>query len=361
MELLVFYIVLAIGVSFMCSILEATLLSITPAAVEAADRAGKRWAKRMSALKGDINRPLAAILALNTIANTMGAAGAGAEYGRITGNTGEAIFAGCLTLAILMFAEIIPKTLGATYATKLAAPASLIIGFLMRFLGPLVWLSRKVTTWIVQAAPFEPAAHREEILALARIGEQSGSLGERESHFVHNLMQLNAMRTGDIMTPRPVIFALPESTTLVEFVKLIEDKPFTRIPVYRESLDDMAGFVIRGEALLAHLKDDDDTGTLAQIARPLAATPEHGTVDQLFQRFIAERHQIMVVCDEFGTTVGLVSFEDVIETIFGIEIMDEQDKVADWQHYARELWRERAKRMGIELPAESQSESTPHS
>ena len=349
MELLVFYVLLAVGVSFMCSILEATLLSISPASIEAADRAGRRWAKRMQALKGDINRPLAAILALNTIANTMGAAGAGAEYGRITGHTGEAIFAGCLTLAILMFAEIIPKTLGATYAVKFAAPASLIIVFLMRVMRPLVWLSRKVTQWVVKTSPVEPAAHREEILALARIGQQSGSLGESESHFVHNLMQLNAMRTGDIMTPRPVIFALPESTSLVEFVKLIEDKPFTRVPVYRESLDDMAGFVIRGEALLAHLKDDDDTWTLARISRPLAVTPEHGTVDQLFQRFLGERHQIMVVADEFGTTVGLVTFEDVIETIFGIEIMDEQDKVADWQSYARELWRERAKRMGIEL------------
>lgn len=352
MELLFFYIALAVGVSFMCSILEATLLSITPATVEAADRAGHRWAARMSNLKADINRPLAAILALNTIANTMGAAGAGAQYAKITGNTGEAIFAAGLTFAILIFAEIIPKTLGATYAAKFAAPASLIITFLMRVLGPLVWMSRRVTMALVKTAPIEAAAHREEILALARIGQQSGSLGERESHFVHNLMQLNAMRTGDIMTPRPVIFALPENTPLVEFVTLIEERPFTRVPIYRESLDDMAGFVIRGEALLAHLKDNDDTGTLAQIARPLAATPEHGTVDLLFQRFIAERHQIMVVCDEFGTTVGLVTFEDVIETIFGIEIMDEQDKVADWQAYARELWRERARRMGIELPAE---------
>jgi len=352
MELLVFYIALAICVSFMCSILEATLLSITPAAVEAADLAGKKWAKRMSALKQDINRPLAAILALNTIANTMGAAGAGAQYGKITGNTGEAIFAGCLTFAILIFAEIIPKTLGATYAVRFAAPASLIIKFLMRVLWPLVWLSRRVTMSLVQAHPAEPGAHREELLALARIGRESGSLGESESHFLHNLMQLNAMHAGDIMTPRPVIFALPDRTPLVEFVKLIEDKPFTRVPVYRDSLDDMAGFVIRGEALLAHLKDEDDTGTLAQIARPLAVTPEHGTVDLLFQRFIAERHQIMVVADEFGTTVGLVTFEDVIETIFGFEIMDEQDKVADWQAHARELWRERARRMGIELPAE---------
>jgi len=357
MELLAFYIALAIGVSFLCSILEATLLSITPATIEAADRAGKPWAKRMSALKDDINRPLAAILALNTIANTMGAAGAGAQYAKITGHTGEAIFAGCLTFAILIFAEIIPKTLGATYATKLASPATHVIRLLMQVLGPFVWISRRLTTSLVKPSPIEPGAHREEILALTRIGQQSGSLGESESHFVHNLMQLHAMRTGDIMTPRPVIFALPEATPLTEFVRLIEDKPFTRIPVYRESLDDMAGFVIRGEAFLAHLKDEHDTATLADIARPLSATPEQGTVDLLFQRFIAERHQIMVVCDEFGTTVGLVSFEDVIETIFGIEIMDEQDKVADWQAHARDLWRERAKRMGLHLPEEDSQDS----
>lgn len=350
MELLIFYIVVALVVSFLCSILEATLLTLTPASINNAIQAGKKWGPRMDAFKRDIDRPLSAILTLNTIAHTMGAAGAGAQYAKISGNTGEAIFAGILTIAILVFTEIIPKTLGATFATQLAGPSSVLLGLMIKGLTPIVWVSRQITSLITPKSTINPMLHREELLALARMGEESGSLGERESHFVHNLMQLNAMRTGDIMTPRPVIFALPESTPLVEFVKLIEDKPFTRIPVYRDSLDDLAGFVIRGEALLAHLKDDDDTGTLAEIARPLAATPEQGTVDLLFQRFIAERHQIMVVCDEFGTTVGLVSFEDVIETIFGIEIMDEQDKVADWQAYARELWRERAKRMGIEQP-----------
>lgn len=353
MELLIFYIALAICVSFLCSILEATLLSITPATIEAADRAGKSWATGMAKLKEDINQPLSAILALNTIANTMGAAGAGAQYAKVTNHTGEAIFAAGLTFAILIGAEIIPKTLGATYAIKLAGPATHIIHTLMRVLAPFVWISRRVTTGIVKPSPIPPTAHREEILALTRIGQQSGSLGERESRFVHNLMHLNAMRTGDIMTPRPVIFALPEHTTISECIQQIEDKPFTRIPVYRDSLDDMAGFIIRGEALLAHLKNHNDSDTLTRITRPLATTPEHGTVDVLFQRFIAERHQIMAVCDEFGTTVGLVTFEDVIETIFGIEIMDEQDKVADLQAHARELWRERAKRMGIHISHEN--------
>jgi CBS domain containing-hemolysin-like protein len=182
------------------------------------------------------------------------------------------------------------------------------------------------------------------------MGEESGSLGARESQFVQNLIQLHVMKTWDIMTPRPVIFALPESTLLIDFVQMIEDKPFTRIPVYRSTRDEVTGFVIRGEALLAHLKDADDTGTLAMVARPIAVTPEDTPVDELFQRFVAERHQLMLVTDEFETTVGLVTMEDVIETIFGFEIMDEQDKVPDMQSYARNLWQERARKMGLQLP-----------
>ncbi len=352
MTLLIFYIALALGVSFVCSILEATLLTLTPSAVSSAKQNGKAWAVRMEALKSNIDRPLSAILTLNTIAHTMGAAGAGAEYARLYGNVGEAIFAGVLTLAILIFTEIIPKTIGARFAPQLAGPASLILPIMITGLKPLVWGSQLITRMITPKGTPHPSIHREELLAMARLGEEAGSLGTTESQFVHNLIQLHSMKTWDIMTPRPVIFALPQSTPLTEFVELIEDKPFTRIPVYRNNRDDVVGFVIRGEALLAHLKDDDDTGTLELVTRPIAVTPESTQVDVLFQRFISERHQIMIVADEFGTTVGLVSFEDIIETIFGFEIMDEKDKVADLQLHARNLWHERAKRMGIELPEE---------
>jgi CBS domain containing-hemolysin-like protein len=352
MTLLIIYIALALGVSFICSLLEATLLTISPAYISSAKQSGRKWADRMESLKTDIDRPLSAILTLNTIAHTMGAAGAGAEYARISGNTGEAIFAAGLTLAILIFTEIIPKTIGATFANQLAGFASVALVFMIAALKPLVWASQHIIRLCTPKGGAQPSAHREELLAMARMGEESGSLGQRESQFVQNLIQLHAMRTWDIMTPRPVIFALPQSTRLLDFVKLIEDKPFTRIPVYKGSPDEMVGFVIRGEALLAHLKDDPDTGTLALVTRPLAVTPEHTPVDLLFQRFIAERHQIMLVADEFGTTVGLVTFEDVIETIFGFEIMDEKDKVPDLQSYARNLWHERARRMGIQLPEE---------
>jgi CBS domain containing-hemolysin-like protein len=350
MTLLITYILLALGISFICSLLEATLLTLTPASIANAKQNGAKWARRMEEYKADIDRPLSAILTLNTIAHTMGAAGAGAEYARLYGNTGEAIFAAFLTLAILVFTEIVPKTFGARFALQLAGLAAPLLHVMIVGLKPLVWGSKQITRLIAPKGAHDSSLHREELLAMARMGEESGSLGARESQFVQNLIQLHVMKTWDIMTPRPVIFALPESTLLIDFVQMIEDKPFTRIPVYRSTRDEVTGFVIRGEALLAHLKDADDTGTLAMVARPIAVTPEDTPVDELFQRFVAERHQLMLVTDEFGTTVGLVTMEDVIETIFGFEIMDEQDKVPDMQSYARNLWQERARKMGLQLP-----------
>lgn len=359
MTLLIIYILIALVISFICSILEASLLTITPSAINSAKQKGLRWAKRMEAYKADIDRPLSAILTLNTVAHTMGAAGAGAQYARIFGNTGEAIFAGALTLAILILTEIIPKTLGSRYAVGLAGVTSSILPVMITGLAPLVWFSRQITRIITPQGHFTPSLHREELLAMSRLGAESGQLEERESEFVHNLIQLHSMKTWDIMTPRPVIFALPESMPLIEFVKIIEEKPFSRIPVYQGNRDEITGFVIRGEVLLAHLKDAHDTGTLADVKRPMAMAAEHTPVDVLFQRFISERIQIILVVDEFGTTVGIVSFEDIIETIFGFEIMDEKDKVADLQLHARNLWKERARKMGIEIVNEESPEGGP--
>lgn len=350
MTLLITYIAIAIITSFLCSILEATLLTLTPSAISRAKQKGLPWGDRMERLKEDIDRPLSAILTLNTIAHTMGAAGAGAQYAKISGSSGEALFAAGLTLAILVFTEIIPKTIGARFANPLAPFTSIACTFLITVLKPLVLASKSITSLITPDAPeIDESAHRDELLAMARIGHESGSLRERESQFVHNLIQLNAMKVSDIMTPRPVIFSLPQSTPLTDFATLIEDKPFTRIPVYDKGNDDFTGFIIRGDALLAHLKDHYDTGTLADVVLPIAMTPEYTTVDILFQRLIADRHHIMLVTNEFGTTVGLVTLEDVIETIFGIEILDETDHHPDLQQHARSLWHARAKKMGIEI------------
>lgn len=350
MALLVTYVLVAIVTSFICSLLEAGLLTITPSSIARAKQNGSTWAARMEKLKADIDRPLSAILTLNTIAHTMGAAGAGAQWAQITGNRWEAAFAAALTLAILVLTEIVPKTIGSRFAYTLAPFTAVACTFLITALKPLVIASKSITSFITPDTPeTDTSVHRDELLAMARIGHESGSLRERESQFVHNLIQLNAMKVSDIMTPRPVIFSLPQSTPLADFAALIENKPFTRIPIYDKGTDDFTGFIIRGDALLAHLKDHYDTGTLADVLLPIAITPEYTPVDALFQRFIAERHHIMLVTNEFGTTVGLVSLEDIIETIFGIEILDETDQHPDLQQHARNLWHQRAMKMGIEL------------
>lgn len=347
MNLLVTYILLALIVSFVCSLLEACLLTITPSAINSAKQKGLRWGVTMELFKNDIDRPLSAILTLNTAAHTMGAAGAGAEYARVFGNTGEALFAAALTLAILILTEIIPKTIGSRYAIALAGPTSNILSVMVYVLSPFVWCCRQITRLLTPSGHPRPPMDREELLAMTRIGAESGQLKIRESEFVHNLIQLHSMKTWDIMTPRPVIFVLPESMPLREFVKVIEEKPFSRIPVYKENRDEITGFVIRGEALIAHLKNANDSMTLASVKRPITTTSDHTPVDALFQKFISDRIQIALVVDEFGATVGIVSFEDIIETIFGFEIMDEKDKIEDLQMHARNLWRERARKMGI--------------
>jgi CBS domain containing-hemolysin-like protein len=350
MTLLITYITIALVVSFLCSLLEATLLSLTPATISMAKKNGLPWGARMEELKTDIDRPLSAILTLNTIAHTMGAAGAGAQYAKISGNTGEAIFAAFLTIAILILTEIIPKTIGARFSKGLAPFTATLLPMMITLLKPLVMMSKSITNLITPAPSLSDiATHREELLAMARMGEEAGSIRQRESLFVHNLIQLNAMKASDIMTPRPVIFSLPQSTLLIDFANLIEDKPFTRVPIYDKNIDDFTGFIIRSDALIAHLKDHDDSGTLADVMKPIAATSEYTHVDALFQRFVAERHHIMLVTNEFGTTIGLVTFEDILETIFGIEILDETDQVPNLQQHARNLWHDRAKKMGIKI------------
>lgn len=351
MALLITYVLVALTVSFLCSILEATLLSLTPASIESAKQKGAKWAGRMEGLKKEIDRPLSAILTLNTIAHTMGAAGAGAEYARLYGNTGEAIFAGFLTLAILVVTEIIPKTLGAQFSSQLAGPVSRLLPWLIRLLAPLVWLSQQLTRLITFGKAKEGPQHREELLAMARLGARSGQLNETESETVRNLLDLGGMRVRDIMTPRVVLFTLPEVTRLADFPGLLEDKPFSRIPVYEGSPDEVTGFVLRADALLVQLQDPDPEATLVKVRRPIEVVLEQLEVDRLFKRFITERHQIMLVMDELGSVAGIVTLEDVVETIFGIEIMDEIDTVEDLQAYARQLWQERAARMGIKTDA----------
>lgn len=348
MVLLVTYVLIALGFSFLCSLLEATLLTVTPSALGAAKQRGAKWAVGFEKLKGDIDKPLSAILTLNTVAHTMGATAAGAQYAKEFGDATGGLFAGALTLAVLIFTEIIPKTLGARHAMFFAPGTARILPWLQKALAPLVWLCQQITQVITFGKAGELPKHREELLAVAQMGHDLGELHSSEVEIVRNILKLREVKVSDIMTPRTVIYSLPEKTLLADLSGLIENKPFSRIPVYGESRDEITGFVIRADALLAGLKEPNGGGKLADLRRPIEATQKGLPVDRLFQRLLAEGHHIMLVIDEFGTTVGLVTLEDVLETIMGVEIVDEKDQVADLQLLARRLWRDRAKRMGVE-------------
>jgi CBS domain containing-hemolysin-like protein len=348
MTLLFTYVLLALGFSFLCSLLEATLLTVTPTAIEAAKQRGEKWALEFERLKSDIDKPLSAILTLNTVAHTMGATAAGAQYAKVFGDATGGIFAGVLTLAVLVFTEIIPKTLGARHAIFFAPATTRILPILQGALTPLVWLCQQITRLITFGKASSLPKHREELLAVVQMGQDLGELNAREVEVVRNILKLREVMVSDIMTPRSVIYSLPEATPLSALPELIEVTPFSRIPVYGEDRDVITGFIIRSDALLAGLKAPGGDRTLADLRRPIEATQKELPVDRLFHRLLAEGHHIMLVIDEFGTVVGLVTLEDVLETIVGVEIMDEKDQVADLQLLARKLWQERARKMGVE-------------
>lgn len=343
MTLLIAYVLLALVTSFLCSILEASLLSLSPASIQIAKTKGRAWAVTLERLKRDIDRSLAAILTLNTVAHTMGAAGAGAQYAKLYGNGTEALFAAALTVAVLVVTEIIPKTLGARYATALAPFTARTLPLMIVGLAPLVWFSKQLTKLITFGKPAHAPQHREELLAVAHLGHQSGQLKLDETQFLKNMLQLNAITVADIMTPRSVIFSLPVTMSLAEFSGAVAEAPFSRVPVFSGSQDNIVGFVLRSEGLLENFKTLGNGG-LASLVRPLPTVSSAAQVDKLFRRMVSEAHQIMLVTDDFGTAVGLVALEDVLETIFGFEIVDETDQAPDLQACARELWEQRAAR-----------------
>lgn len=356
MALLIIYVLVALGFSFICSLLEATLLSIQPSAVFAAKQRGESWAAKMEVLKSDVDRPLSAILTLNTIAHTMGAAGAGAQYAKIYDNNTEAVFAGVLTLAILIFTEIIPKTLGAKYAGFFAKPTAHFLPILEKLLFPLVWLCGFITRLITFGGAHGKPAHRETLLATAQMGEEEGVIHADESKVVRNVLRLGEMKTEDIMTPRSVMFMLPATSTLDDFVEAIAQRPYSRIPVFGENRDDITGVVLRSESLLAAVREKD--WKLENLRRDIVRVRQEKPLDELMREFLKEGRHVALVEDSYGTVTGLVSLEDILETVVGVEIMDESDQVADLQELARKLWRDRADRKGVKVE-EAEATSPP--
>lgn len=349
--LLITYVLIALGFSFLCSLLEATLLSVNSSSVHAARQRGEKWADKMAELKEDVDRPLSAILTLNTIAHTMGAAGAGAQYSTLYNDHGEAVFAGGLTLAILIFTEIIPKTLGAKYALFFAKPTAHFLPLLEKLLFPLVWLCGFITRLITFGGAHGKPRHREVLLAAAAMGEEEGELAIEESNVVKNVLRLAEMKGKDIMTPRSVMFMLPDTTDLDKFIASIDDNPYSRIPIFGENRDDITGIVIRSEVLRGAVASREDWA-LGNYRREVERVRGSDNLDELMRHFLKEGLHFALVTDSYGTVTGLITLEDILETVIGVEIMDESDKVADLQGLARQLWRERREKRGLttELP-----------
>ncbi len=347
MELLIFYVVLALGVSFICSILEAVFFSVTPGFIQQELSSGKKYANRLATMKANVDEPLSAILTLNTIAHTMGAAGAGAQWNLLYDNKGEAIFASILTVLVLILSEIIPKTLGAKLWRQLAGPTTSILAVMIWALTYPMKLLKLVTRFIGGHGE-NHGVSRLELAAMAEVATLTGGIEDEESRILQNLFLFKSTKVRDIMTPRTVVYAVSDATEIDDVLQECMQKPFSRIPVYHKTSDNMIGFILKSDLMSAKLQDETTDKKLADFIRPIKAVTSNDSIYHVFKLITQEAQHLMLVIDEFGGTEGVVSMEDVVETLLGLEIVDEADKNEDMQILARNLWKKRAKAMGID-------------
>ncbi|MDZ7667757.1 MAG: hemolysin family protein [Desulfotignum sp.] len=353
---LLLYVGLALVFSFLCSVAEAVILSVTPSYIEGLKKKNPRKAALLKRLKQDnVDRSLAAILTLNTIAHTVGAIGAGAKATAVFGSTWFGVFSAVMTLMILFLSEIVPKTIGAVYWSNLTGPTAIFINTLIVILYPVVWLSEKLTKVISR----EKTMHifsRDEFIAMASMGEQTGQIHSKESRIIQSLMRFEQLKATDIMTPRTVVTALPEDMTIDESLKYITKTPFSRLPLYKSHLDDATGFVLKDDILI-FMAQKRGKEKLKVLKRDIMAVPSSIPLTVLFERFLAERQHIALIVSEHGGTDGLVTLEDLIETLMGMEIVDERDNVIDMRALARKQWTARARAMGLEPEPTETSEN----
>ncbi|MGB1261839.1 MAG: CNNM domain-containing protein [Cognaticolwellia sp.] len=338
MTLLLIYLGIAIGVSFLCSVLEAVLLSVTPSFVEQTQNEKPVSGAVLADTKTRLDESLSSILILNTFAHTMGAAGVGAQAIHVFGERWETLIAVLLTLAILYLSEIIPKTLGATFWRGLAIPCAYAIAWLTKLVYPLVWISTRITRLFKQGK--ENEITREEIIALASLGHKDGSLFSQENEYLSNILRLRELRTGSVFTPRTVVHMLHQDVTVTEALNHEQTSQFTRIPVYGKTVDDIKGKVIKGDLYEAERNGRGDE-PIVNFIIPLISVSEKLPVQQLLDMFIKNHMHLYLVEDEYGQTSGVVTLEDAIETLLGREIVDESDAVTDMQALARDKYRER--------------------
>ena len=320
MTLLVTYLLLTLILSFMCSLLEATLLSSTSSYIESLDKKGysPKTVDLAKDVKQNIDKSISSILTLNTFANTMGAAGVGAQAAIIFGSNWQAVIAFILTLMVLFISEIFPKTLGAIYWRKFIVPAVYIISFMVKITYPFIFLATFITNALQKGRKNEANFSKDEIITIVDMSEKEGVLQAKESILIKNLFKLKNIKAKDIMTPRTVVFAFDSKTSVKE--ALLNDNlyVYSRIPVYNESIDDIAGVVFKQTILEKRVKKKKKT-LLKDIMVPVHKVPENISVSTLFDMFIRMKMHLFIVQDEYGQTSGVVTLEDALETLLGVK------------------------------------------
>lgn len=338
MTLLIFYLAIAIGISFLCSILEAVLLSSTPSYIETLRSEKPRSGAVVERVKQDLDQSLAAILILNTFAHTMGAFGVGAQALKLFGAQWETLIAVLLTLVILYFSEIIPKTLGATFWRGLLIPAAFTILWLVKLVYPLVWIATRLTRLFGRKA--EAEVTREEIIAMASLGKQGGALAAREDEYLSNVLSLREITTEEVLTPRTVVHMLDQAMSVSDALDDPNTRQFSRMPIFDKSSDDIVGKVLRHDLFMAE-RSGQGVEPVKNFAKPILRVSEKLPVQQLLDYMLKNHVHLCLVEDEFGQTSGIVTLEDAIETLLGREIIDESDTVEDMQELARDKYRKR--------------------
>lgn len=337
------------------------MLSVSPTFINLKKAEGKAYATTLEEFKKDVDKPLIAILTLNTIAHTVGAILVGNEAAKIYGGEADGTHGGgdllspvfvissIMTILILVVSEIIPKTIGATYWKPLSAFTASALRLLiapLKYTG-ILWLLQRTTKMIGKGgAHGDSVLSRQDFAAMAEIGEQEGALNDSESRIISNLLRFDNIYVKNIMTPRTVMVSVSETMTLEQFYAKYPSLRFSRIPIYHEHRDNVNGMFLKDRLLLEMAKGNGNA-TVGSISSPIEMIHEEATISQTFNRFLENRIHLALVIDEYGGTQGVVTMEDVMETLLGLEIMDESDNAADMQHLARQRWKERAKKLGL--------------
>ncbi|KTF13272.1 hemolysin family protein [Pseudoalteromonas sp. H105] len=339
MTLLIVYMCVAILISFLCSIMEAVLLSITPSYVALLRKQNPKLAKCVEKLKKNVDQPLAAILTLNTVAHTAGAAGVGAQAAVVFSDAAVGIASAIMTLLVLVLSEIIPKTLGANYWRALTPIVSRGLVYLVILLKPFVWFAEKLTN--LMGRNYDEAFYiRQEIEAMADIGSESGALHQEESEIIRSLLHFRHTTLDSIMTPRTVLFKVHKDITVHQYLAEHGSSSFSRVLVYDKDGDDIIGFVHKNDIMLAYHRLGEDY-KVSKLVKPLYTVPETLYMPTLLHTLLAKRNHICLVIDEYGDVQGIVTLEDMIESLMGLNIMDERDQSADMQMVAKQRWRQR--------------------